>query len=201
MTTTERAWARPGTCIRKRRPRGAVDDAQRSRPVHDRGAIGARRKSTKVINQNSAKAMVTPVGVGDFAVGFSDRTSRRRLVLRAFRRQLGLSMPGGGALCEGIWGRDHDQRTSLGAHDRRSGESRREGLRVGCVGQGRAVKAPARRLRCRERIPLGKLRLVPVGIGRRLGARGVEPRDLLRGRASSRSRPGSAAAAPRCARR
>ena len=90
-------------------------------------------KSSRVLNETTARQMVTPVGIGDFAVGFSIRKIGEGWYLLARRRQLGLPVRAHRAPAQGIRRRDHDER-----RQRRRRRERDQGSRRGCLRLGHA---------------------------------------------------------------
>ena len=109
---------RPVARLSRTGGRRPVDHADRSREVRDRSAaVAAGPIESRADAAGDGQEMVTPVGVGPFAVGFHDREAGRRLVLRARRQQLGIPVRPDRAPRQGLRRRDHDQRRQrLSAH-------------------------------------------------------------------------------------
>jgi len=66
--------------------------------------------SNRMLSQTTVREMVTPVGVGPFAVGVPDRQRGRGMVLHARRGQLGLPMRPHRASREWLRGGNNDER-------------------------------------------------------------------------------------------
>ena len=94
-------------------------------------------RSSRVLTRASVLEMLSPVGVGDFAVGLSIIEDRARLVLRPRRLELGLPVRSDRPPRQGLRRRHHDQRRQRAARHQRDPRPRRGGVRLGLARQAR----------------------------------------------------------------